>query len=158
MATIYRLQGRQALPLSRAECWTYFSDPRNLEHITPPELEFEALDDFGQMYAGLVLRHRVRPLFRIPLTWLTEITHVREPDYFVDEQRFGPYAFWHHQHHFHDVPGGTMVEDIVHYAVPMGPLGNLAHWLWVRRQLEGIFAFRKRVLEEMFGTLEIAPE
>jgi ligand-binding SRPBCC domain-containing protein len=92
----------------------------------------------------------VKPLLSIPVRWITEITHVREPYFFVDEQRFGPYTFWHHQHHFKEVPGGIEMSDIVSYALPFGPLGALVRELLVKHQLNTIFAYRRAVLEKMF--------
>lgn len=104
------------------------------------------------MYAGMIVVYRVRPFFGLGANWVTEITHVSRPHYFVDEQRFGPYKFWHHQHHFRAVEGGTLIEDLVHYALPLGPLGRMAHALAVRRQLDRIFGYRSQVLEETFRT------
>ena len=104
-------------------------------------------------YAGLIITYRVRPLFRLPVQWVTEITHVDEGNYFVDEQRRGPYRVWHHEHHFEEVPGGVRMRDIVNYAVPLGPLGDLLDRLVVRRRVEAIFEFRRRVLDLRFGQL-----
>lgn len=84
--------------------------------------------------------------------WVTEITHVKEGVYFVDEQRFGPYAFWHHQHHLLDAPGGMLMRDIEHYKVPLGPLGRLANRLFVHRQLQQIFNYRASTLEKIFDS------
>jgi len=103
------------------------------------------------MYPGQVITYTVKPLLGIPLFWMTEITHVQEGKYFVDEQRFGPYALWHHQHHFKEVDGGVEMIDIVHYKLPLGPLGSLANFLFVRKQLKGIFDYRLRFLETHFG-------
>lgn len=155
MATVHSLRRLQTLPISREECWRYFSDPRNLANITPPELRFRALDeDFRQMYPGMILRHRVSPILGVSMNWLTEITHVVEPELFVDEQRFGPYRFWHHQHHFREIDGGTRMEDIVHYSIPYGPFGELANVLFVRKQLDHIFDYRARTLARIFGSVE----
>ncbi len=103
------------------------------------------------MYAGQVITYKVKPLLRIPMFWMTEITHVEEAKYFVDEQRFGPYALWHHQHHFKEVQGGVEMLDIIHYKLPFGPLGSLVNFLFVRKQLKGIFDYRFRYLEDHFG-------
>jgi len=105
------------------------------------------------MVPGMIVTYSIRPLLGIPVHWVTEITHVREPNLFVDEQRFGPYRFWHHQHHFREVDGGVEMEDLVHYGLPFGGIGRLLGGSHVRRQLAGIFSFRKTFLEETFGTM-----
>lgn len=107
------------------------------------------------MYPGMLVTYTIRGFPGIPVRWVTEITHVLEPRLFVDEQRFGPYRFWHHQHHFREVEGGTVVEDIVHYVLPFGPAGRIFGGGFVRRQLAGIFSFRRQFLEETFGRLVV---
>ncbi len=152
--SLHRMSDVQRLPISIEEAWDFFSDPRNLAVITPPDMGFAIQHELpARMHPGLIIRYRVRPLFNLPLTWVTEITHVVEPTLFVDEQRFGPYRFWHHQHHFREVPGGIEMRDIVHYDVGFGPLGDLVNLLVVRRRVRGIFEFRRRVLEQRFGGL-----
>jgi len=105
------------------------------------------------MVPGMIVTYSIRPLLGIPVRWVTEITHVQEPNLFVDEQRFGPYRFWHHQHHFREVDGGIEVEDLVHYGLPFGGIGRFLGGSHVRRQLAGIFSFRKTFLEGMFGAM-----
>ena len=100
-----------------------------------------------------IITYTVKPVLGIPLFWMTEITHVEDRKFFVDEQRVGPYAIWHHQHHFKSVPGGVEMTDLVHYKVPLGILGDLANLLFVRSQLEGIFNYRWNKLEEVFGKM-----
>lgn len=142
----------QRLSVGLPETWAFFSDPRNLERITPPDLKFEIASDLpGRMHPGMIVVYRIRLLSRLSVDWVTEITHVREPHLFVDEQRFGPYRFWHHQHHFRAIAGGTEMEDIVHYALPFGAAGRIFGGPPVRRRLRDIFAFRRRFLEEAFG-------
>ena len=102
------------------------------------------------MFPGMVIRYRLAPLFGIPLTWISEITHVQPPHYFVDEQRLGPYRLWHHQHHFRPVKGGTEMSDMVYYSLKYGPLGRLMHAFFIREQLEEIFDFRQKTLEQLF--------
>ena len=145
----------QRLPISPAEAWTFFSDPRNLPRITPPSLGLEPTSVLPEkMYPGMIVTYRVRPIPGVSAGWVTEITHVREPSLFVDEQRFGPYRFWHHEHHFREVEGGGVeMEDIVHYALPFGKVGRMFGGPLVRRRLEQIFAFRRRFLEREFGGL-----
>jgi ligand-binding SRPBCC domain-containing protein len=142
----------QRLPISLPEAWSFFSDPRNLPRITPPSLGLEVTSDLpGVMYPGMIITYRVRPIQWISVGWVTEITHVREPVLFVDEQRFGPYRFWHHEHHFREVEGGVEMEDIVHYALPFGTIGRVFGGPLVRRRLEQIFSFRRRFLGREFG-------
>ncbi|TNE57356.1 MAG: hypothetical protein EP344_11270 [Bacteroidetes bacterium] len=151
---VFTLKRTQRLPISPEQAWAFFSAPVNLKKITPPYMGFDIRSDpefLDTMYPGQVIAYTVKPLLGIPLFWMTEITHVREGSFFVDEQRVGPYALWHHQHHFRAVPEGVEMTDLVHYRLPMGILGRLAHWLFVRRQLKQIFDFRYRILEEMFG-------
>jgi len=144
----------QRLPISLEEAWDFFSDPRNLAVITPPDMGFEIQNELPErVHPGLIIKYKVRPLFNLPMTWVTEITHVVPGQLFVDEQRFGPYRFWHHQHHFREVPGGVEMRDIVHYDVGFGPLGDIANTLIVRPRVRHIFDFRRRVLEQRFGGL-----
>lgn len=142
----------QQLPISLDEAWEFFSNPANLKEITPAKMGFVVTSTHHgeKMYAGQIIRYIVRPLFGIPLKWCTEITHIADKQYFVDEQRFGPYLFWHHQHRFTEVPGGVMMEDILHYKLPLGFLGRIVDALLVRNEVLGIFAYRKKVLGERF--------
>lgn len=149
--TLHRFETEQTLPIGRAEAWNFFSDPANLAVITPPDMGFEVTSPLpDRVYAGLIITYRVRPLLRIPVQWVTEITHVDEGNYFVDEQRIGPYRVWHHEHHFDEVSGGMHMRDIVHYSVPFGPIGDVVERLVVGRRVEAIFAFRRRVLDQRF--------
>lgn len=143
----------QVVPASLEACWDFFSDPRNLAKLTPPSLDLTVRSELPpRVYAGLMITYRVRPLFGLPVTWVTEITHVEAPHRFVDEQRVGPYAIWHHEHFFTALDDGrTEVRDLVHYLLPFGWLGNLAHPLLVAPQLERIFAFRTKAVAEYFG-------
>ena len=151
---MYRIERTQILPISLEEAWQFFSSPKNLAKITPSELGFVVHGDVPDvMYPGLFIQYTVSPLLGIPMTWVTEITHVREGSYFVDEQRVGPYAIWHHEHFFEAVPGGVKMTDIVHYKVPLGILGKMAHLLIVRPKLEQIFSFRWKANERLFGTM-----
>jgi ligand-binding SRPBCC domain-containing protein len=146
------IHSRCLLPVPVSEAWDFFSDPRNLPRITPPSLGIRITSDLPpRMHPGMLVTYAITPFLGIPVRWVTEITHVREPWLFVDEQRFGPYRFWHHQHHFREADGGTLVEDLVHYALPFGPVGRIIGGPFVRRQLSGIFSFRARFLEETFA-------
>jgi ligand-binding SRPBCC domain-containing protein len=151
---LFRLDETQCLPISIVAAWSFFSDPNNLTKITPVSLGLEVSSaPNDRMYAGMIITHRVRPLLGIPINWVTEITHVDEPRLFVDEQRLGPYRFWHHQHHFKEVNGGVEIRDIVHYSPFVEPMGTLLNELIVKRQLKQIFDYRRRVLEETFGAI-----
>lgn len=150
---IYQLKTSQILPVSLTTAWKFFSDPKNLSKITPNWLNFEITSHLpSRMYAGMIISYKVRPIFNIPQTWITEITHVNEPFYFVDEQRFGPYKMWHHEHIFNEIPDvGVEMQDIVTYVLPFGFLGRLANSLFVRKKVLEIFEYRKEVLKRMFG-------
>lgn len=150
---IHVLQRTQQLPISVDTAWEFFSNPRNLSVITPSWLGFEITSELpDRMYAGMLITYKVRPMFGMPITWVSEITNIRAPYMFIDEQRIGPYRLWHHEHHFCEMPGGIESTDIVTYALPFGVLGDLLHPYLVERRLAEIFAFRQRVLTERFGT------
>ena len=150
---IHVLRRTQIVAASREVCWAFFSDPRNLAQLTPAALDFRVLSDLPPaIYAGMMIEYRVRPLLGVPVTWLTEITHVEAPHRFVDEQRVGPYAVWHHEHFFAEREDGrTEISDVVHYVLPFGWLGDLAHPFVVAPQLGKIFAFREKAVAERFG-------
>jgi len=152
-APVCRIEFEQDLPLTLPEAWDFFSRPENLARITPPDLAFEVTSPLPQyMYAGMIVSYRVKPFAGLAVPWTTEITHVVEPVFFVDEQRQGPYRFWHHQHHFNGRNGGVRMNDIVHYQVGFGLPG---HWLaggLVRRRLDAIFVYRKETLTALFGS------
>lgn len=148
---LYRLQRTQSLPISPEEAWPFFSSPLNLPRLTPPWLNLRVSGEIpDRMYPGMVIPYRVSPLAGLNVNWITEITHVDAPRYFVDEQRFGPYRFWQHQHHFQAVKDGLTMRDTVHYGLKFGPLGRLVHLLLVRRKLEAIFDYRQRALQCIF--------
>lgn len=153
MGKVYSLHGVQKVPQPIEKVWAFFSDAKNLLTVTPPHLNLKVTAEvYGDaVYAGQVMTYNVKPLLGIPLSWMTEITHVEAPAYFVDEQRKGPYKLWHHQHHFKAVEGGTEMTDLVHYRLPFGFLGNIAHTLFVKKELEKIFAYRYRKVVELFG-------
>ncbi|MEO5942122.1 MAG: SRPBCC family protein [Ferruginibacter sp.] len=155
MSKVYSLKEVQLLPVSLDKAWDFFSNPANLQAITPANLGFQIISKYhgDVMYAGQIIEYRVRPILNIPLYWMTEITHVSDKKYFVDEQRFGPYSLWHHQHHFKEVSGGVEMTDIVHYKLPFWFLGDIANAILVRKQLKGIFDFRRIKTEELFGKM-----
>jgi ligand-binding SRPBCC domain-containing protein len=150
---VYNLTRTQILPISVAEAWDFFSTPKNLSKITPEHMGFEILYISGgeKAYAGQIIRYNVSVLPGIKMHWVTEITQVKEGVHFIDEQRFGPYALWHHQHHFKAVPSGVEMTDEVNYGIPLGILGRLAHFLFVGGEVNRIFDHRYRVLEKYFS-------
>lgn len=151
---IHLLQKRQIVPVDVLTCWKFFSNPHNLAKITPPDLGFQVLSELpDEIHEGMMIEYRVRPLLGIPMTWLTEITHVRGPNYFVDEQRVGPYALWHHEHEFVETGDGqTALIDRIHYVLPFSPLSEIVHPLLVAPQLKAIFDHRVQAVEKLFGT------
>jgi ligand-binding SRPBCC domain-containing protein len=149
---LHVLEQEQTLPISLDEAWDFFSSPANLDAITPADLGFHITSPLaGRMFDGQIITYRVRIAPLVHVTWVTEIKCVEEGRAFVDEQRFGPYKFWHHRHEFVAVPGGVLMRDKVHYALPLGPFGEIAHALFVRRKLEWIFGFRRQLLARRFG-------
>lgn len=150
--TLHTLEQEQTLPITLAEAWDFFSSPANLDEITPDDLGFKITSPLaGKMFDGQIITYRVRLAPLIHVTWVTEIKCVEDGRAFVDEQRFGPYKFWHHRHEFVEVTGGVLMRDKVHYALPFGPFGAIAHALFVRRKLEWIFNFRRELLTRRFG-------
>lgn len=149
---IYRLHKKQNLPITKAQAWDFLSDPKNLKTITPDYMGFNILSGADRpMFAGQIIQYIVTPVLGIKTKWVTEITHVKEGEYFVDEQRFGPYALWHHKHFIKEIDGGVEMEDIIDYKVPFGILGQLVHPIIVKPKLKEIFNHRTKKLEALFG-------
>ncbi len=156
---IYTLKAKQNLPITIDEAWKFLSNPKNLKTITPDYMGFEILSDVDRkMYAGQIIQYIVTPVAGIKNKWVTEITHVVDKAYFVDEQRFGPYALWHHKHFIKEIPGGVEMEDIIDYKIPFGILGQLMHPILVKPKLKEIFKYREKKLTELFGTLDTQTE
>ncbi len=149
---IHTLETEITIPVPHNVAWDFFSSPLNLREITPAELDFRVITKVPEkIHPGLMIEYRVRPVLGIPMPWLTEITHVREPYYFVDEQRLGPYRIWHHEHFLEPIgPEATRVRDLVHYVLPISPLGDIVHPWVVAPQLKKIFDYRKQKLEKIF--------
>tara|TARA_B110000003_G_scaffold75930_1_gene77544 strand:+ start:1376 stop:1837 length:462 start_codon:yes stop_codon:yes gene_type:complete len=151
---IYQIKTKQKLPISSKEAWQFLSNPNNLAEITPKYMNFKILSGADRpIFAGQIIQYKVTPVFGITLKWVTEITHVKENEYFVDEQRFGPYSLWHHKHFIKEINGGIEMEDIVDYKIPFGILGQIAHPLFVKNKLRQIFKFREKKLIKLFGKL-----
>jgi len=149
---IYTLKSVQKLPISRQHAWEFLSDPKNLMEITPDYMGFNILSGADRpMYAGQIIQYIVTPVMGIKTKWVTEITHVKEGSYFVDEQRFGPYALWHHKHFIKEIDGGVEMEDIIDYKVPFGIIGQWVHPFLVKPKLNEIFNYRQKKLIELFG-------
>ena len=152
---IYTKSSKQNIPISLDEAWAFLSNPSNLKEITPPYMGFNILSGADrEMYPGQIIQYIVTPVLGIKAKWVTEITHVEDIKYFVDEQRFGPYAFWHHKHFIREIPGGVEMEDIIDYKVPMGILGQLVHPFLVKPKLDEIFEYRRKKLIELFGVIK----
>ncbi|MFD2568133.1 SRPBCC family protein [Pseudotenacibaculum haliotis] len=149
---IYRLHQKQNLPISVDEAWEFLSSPANLKTITPDYMSFDILSGADRpMYPGQIIQYIVTPIAGIKTKWVTEITHVVDRKYFVDEQRFGPYPLWHHKHFIKEIKGGVEMEDIIDYKVPFGFLGRWMHPFLVKPKLDEIFAYRQKKLIELFG-------
>ena len=150
---IYTLHRKQTLPISVEEAWQFLGDPKNLKTITPDYMGFKILSGADRpMFPGQLIQYIVTPVAGIKTKWVTEITHVVEGKFFVDEQRYGPYAMWHHKHFIREIPEGVEMEDIVDYKLPLGIFGQLAHPFLVKPKLEEIFEYRQNKLTEIFGT------
>ena len=151
---IFKIHTKQKLPITIEEGWGFLSNPKNLSCITPNYMKFKITDcDFKPVYQGQIIQYTVRPLLNIPLKWVTEITHVVNENYFVDEQRFGPYSLWHHKHFLREIDGGIEMEDIIHYKIPLGFIGEFLNFLFIKNQLKEIFEYRKNKLIEIFGVI-----
>ena len=156
MMAVYQLHTEQKIPAGIDEVWDFISSPRNLKEITPDHMGFDITSGNLQekMYPGMIITYKVSPLLGIKMTWVTEITHVKEKSYFVDEQRVGPYSVWHHEHRIEPIEGGVLMNDIITYKPPLGFLGAIANRFIIRKQLNEIFEYRRKVLESIFGEFE----
>ena len=150
----YSIKSEQKLPITMEEAWNFFSSPKNLNKITPPDMHFVITNDpEPKMYEGQIITYKVTPFLGIKMSWMTEITTVKNNQYFIDEQRFGPYSLWHHRHSFTEIEGGILAKDEVNYKLPFGILGDLIHSLFIKKKLADVFKYRKKVLKENFGEI-----
>lgn len=151
--SIHQLKTKQIVPASLKEVWEFMENPRNLKKITPDYMGFDIVSQGlpEKMHTGLLIEYKVSPVLKLPMTWLTEITHLQEQVFFVDEQRVGPYKLWHHQHHFEETAKGVLMRDIVSYQLPFGPIGDFTHQMFVKKQLLSIFDYRYQAVEDYFG-------
>ena len=153
---IYRLETIQNLPISKSHAWDFLSNPKNLKRITPDYMGFKIINGTAdKMYAGQIIQYMVTPVMGIPTKWVTEITHVDDGNYFVDEQRFGPYSLWHHKHFIKAIKNGVEMKDIIDYKIPLGLIGRIAQPILVAPKLKEIFEYRKNALIELFGTYKL---
>ncbi|KPM33772.1 Hypothetical protein I595_678 [Croceitalea dokdonensis DOKDO 023] len=151
---LYQLNSKQGLAIGKKEAWEFLSSPKNLKEITPEHMGFHILSGAERpMFPGQIIQYKVSPFPGFTTKWVSEITHVDYGNYFVDVQLFGPYALWHHKHFINEIDGGVEMEDVIDYKIPFGLLGQLAHPLIVKKQLNQIFAFREAKLSERFGDL-----
>lgn len=142
------------IPISIEQAWKFFSSPMNLNALTPAALQFTILSDSSTpMYAGMLIRYQLRPMVNIPIEWVTEITHVRDQRYFVDEQIKGPYAYWHHEHHFKQVDQGVLMTDLLYYDIGKSVFGWMAGKLFVHRKVREIFDYREIAIRSLFPPL-----
>src|ERR1700740_3192233 len=144
MSKLYRVVFTQKIPVSMDTIWEFMSKPRSLEKITPASVRMEMTSelDSEKMYAGQIIQYKLYPLMGIKMAWVTEITQVKEKEYFVDTQPYGPYAFWHHKHFFKVIEGGVLMTDIIDYKIPFGFLGRIVNTFIVRKKLEDVFVYR----------------
>ena len=157
MSKVYSIKAVQRIPIAIEATWDFFSNPENLTSITPPDVGFKIISvHHGElMYPGQIIEYKLRPLLNIPVYWMTEITHVEYKKCFVDEQRFGPFNLWHHQHHFRQIEGGVEMTDIVHYKLALWFLGDIANALFVKRKMKKVFDHRFIQIERLFGKFEL---
>ena len=151
---LYRLYAAQSMAVSKREAWDFLSNPANLKIISPENMGFNII--YGaetKMFAGQIISYKIAPFSGYTTKWVTEITHVQDGVYFVDEQKIGPYALWHHKHFIREVQGGIRMVDIIDYKLPLGILGELLHSLLVKKQLQKIFRYREKKLTALFGSI-----
>jgi ligand-binding SRPBCC domain-containing protein len=150
----YTLNFQQKLRIPLAEAWDFFSSPLNLAKITPNDMSFEVTSSYivdTKIYPGMLITYKVSPLLGIKLNWVTEITHIKDQEYFIDEQRFGPYALWHHEHHFEAIKGGVKMTDNLTYGIPYGIIGRFANKVLVANKVQEIFNYREKAVNNLFG-------
>jgi ligand-binding SRPBCC domain-containing protein len=149
---IHYLHREQIISASVEHVWEYFADPYNLNELTPPDMNFEIVAGGDVcMYEGQLIEYRVEFLRGLRSLWLTEIAHVREGTYFVDEQQVGPYRFWYHEHFFKPWEGGMKMIDHITYAAPFGMIGDIVNDLWIKNRLAYIFDYRRQKISDLFG-------
>jgi ligand-binding SRPBCC domain-containing protein len=154
----YQITFKQNFPVPISTLWDFFSSPLNLVEITPNDLTFKITSEVTpsmEMYPGMIITYKISPFGGIKFNWITEITQIAHEKYFIDEQRFGPYQFWHHQHHFKIIDGGVEMTDVLTYGLPLGWLGKIANHLFVAKKLKNIFEYRRMKTAQLFGIYDI---
>lgn len=151
----YQIHTTQKIPASIEQVWDFISSPENLKKITPDSMGFDITSKLlkEKMYPGMIISYKVSPVLGIKMTWVTEITQVKDKEYFVDEQRVGPYSIWHHEHKIEAIDNGVLMTDIVSYKPPFGFLGSIANTVFIKNQLKHIFAYRTKAIENLFGKM-----
>jgi ligand-binding SRPBCC domain-containing protein len=148
---MHKLKQEQFLPISLDQAWDFFATPKNLNEVTPSDMVFEITSELPEkMYEGLIITYKIKPMLNISMNWCTEISHIKDKMFFVDEQRKGPYNIWHHEHHFKEVPGGVLMTDLLYYDIGMSLFGWLAGKLFVHKKVKQIFTYRYKTLETYF--------
>lgn len=154
LMAFYQKHCEQLINASIEEVWDFISSPKNLKEITPDYMGFDIVSPNlpEKMYTGMIIKYKVKPVANIPTTWVTEITEVRDKEYFIDEQRVGPYKLWHHQHILIPKEGGkVLMKDIISYVPPFGFLGAIANSILIKQKLNQIFDYRQKIIEAKFG-------
>ncbi len=151
--SLFNIKSEQYLPIDINTAWSFFSSAKNLAIITPPKMDFKILTNITEkeIYEGMKIDYTLRPILNIKVKWQTEIGRTEKNNYFIDKQLKGPYSIWEHKHTFVSVNGGVMMYDDVKYKLPLGFIGIIAHTLFVRKQLEKIFNYRKHILDKIFS-------
>ena len=149
----YQFYAEQKMHASIDEVWDFISSPQNLKEITPDSMGFDITSKnlSKKMYPGMIISYIVKPLLGIKTNWVTEITQVREKEFFIDEQRIGPYALWHHEHHIEEIEDGVLMKDLITYQPPFGIFGAIANTLIIKSKLKEIFDYRQQAIEKKFG-------
>lgn len=152
--SMYKLEKKTIIPVNINEAWSFFSDPLNLDLLTPDDMGFQIIStELSPMYPGQIIQYIVRPFLNIPMKWTTEITQVQAPDFFIDNQITGPYSIWHHQHFFKQIDSNhTEIKDLLHYKLPFGILGEWVHYLFVKNRVQEIFEYREKKLLHLFSS------
>lgn len=150
---MHYLTTEQFIPVSLEKAWDFFSNPNNLNAITPQDMSFKIMSEIpNKMYEGMFIRYKIKPMLNIGVEWVTEITHIKDREFFVDEQRVGPYKIWHHEHHFKASGNGVLMTDKLHYEIGKGFIGSIAGALFVHKKVREIFDFRYKKIETLFGS------
>ena len=156
--SLHQLKIVQTLPVSVETAWDFFSDPRNLQLITPASFQFKILSDLGNkaIHEGQIIEYKVRPLFNLEMYWRTVITKVQDKVMFIDEQQKGPYRYWQHQHHFKPMDRGTEMTDIVKYEVPGWFAGDIVNSILVSKKLKALFQYRSEAISRLMSAKEFS--